>query len=284
MNEPDGSITPEITEADDPALAEEIAALVDRLRRGERIEPDDLDGPLGDELRLLLPTIRMMSELAVPEPQDVDLGTLGDFRILREAGRGGMGVVYEAVQVSLGRRVALKVLLNAAAIDPRHVRRFQVEAQAAAGLHHPGIVPVFATGAEDGIRFYAMRFIEGQDLARVIQGWKREPSPTSGSTRDRLRTAAELGRQAAEALAYAHAQEVLHRDIKPSNLLVDRGRSFVDRRLRPGPHPERPGPDPHGRPARHAALHEPGTGPRSRGRPSTSGRTSTRWGPPSTSS
>ena len=221
MNETDGSITPEITEADDTALSEEIASLVDRLRRGERIDPEDLDGPYGDKLRLLLPTIWMMSDLTVPEPQDVDLGTLDDFRILREAGRGGMGVVYEAEQISLGRRVALKVLLNAAAIDPRHVRRFQVEAQAAAGLHHPGIVPVFATGAEDGIRFYAMRFIEGQDLARVIQGWKREPSRTSGSTRDRLRTAAELGRQAAEALAYAHAQDVLHRDIKPSNLLVD---------------------------------------------------------------
>ena len=96
MNETDGSITPEITEADDTALSEEIASLVDRLRRGERIEPEDLDGPFGDKLRLLPPTIWMISELTVPEPQDVDLGTLNYFRILRQAGRGGMGVVDEA--------------------------------------------------------------------------------------------------------------------------------------------------------------------------------------------
>ena len=87
-----------------------------------------------------------------------------------------MGVVYEAVQVSLDRRVALKVLPNAAVLDARHLRRFQIEAQAAASLHHPNIVPVFATGSAEGIPFYAMQFIEGCDLARILaratSGWR----------------------------------------------------------------------------------------------------------------
>ena len=95
--------------------------------------------------------------------------TLGDFRIVRELGRGGMGIVYEAEQVSLGRRVALKVLPFAAAIDPRRIRRFQVEAQAAAQLHHPHIVAIFAVGCDRGVHYYAMQLIEGRTLAAVIE-------------------------------------------------------------------------------------------------------------------
>jgi WD40 repeat protein/serine/threonine protein kinase len=96
-------------------------------------------------------------------------GTLGDFRILREAGRGGMGVVYEAEQISLGRRVALKVLPFAAALDARQLQRFKNEAQAAANLQHTNIVPVYYVGCERGVHFYAMQFIEGQNLAAVIR-------------------------------------------------------------------------------------------------------------------
>jgi serine/threonine protein kinase len=93
---------------------------------------------------------------------------LGDYRIIREIGRGGMGLVYEADQISLGRRVALKVLPFASAIDPRQRQRFQVEAQAAAHLHHAHIVPVFAVGFDQGVHYYAMQFIEGRSLAAVI--------------------------------------------------------------------------------------------------------------------
>jgi eukaryotic-like serine/threonine-protein kinase len=93
---------------------------------------------------------------------------LGDYRIIREVGRGGMGVVYEAEQVSLGRRVALKVLPFAAAIDPRHRQRFQIEAQAAAQLHHPHIVPIFSVGCEHGIHYYVMQFVDGRSLAAVL--------------------------------------------------------------------------------------------------------------------
>ena len=95
-------------------------------------------------------------------------GTLGDFRLIREVGRGGMGIVYEAEQMSLGRRVALKVLPFAATMDPRHLQRFQNEARAAASLHHTNIVPVYGVGCERGVHYYAMQFIEGRTLADFI--------------------------------------------------------------------------------------------------------------------
>jgi WD40 repeat protein/serine/threonine protein kinase len=99
---------------------------------------------------------------------------LGDFRILREVGRGGMGVVYQAEQVSLGRPVALKVLPLAAALDARQLQRFKNEAQAAAQLHHTNIVPVYAVGCERGVHYYAMQFIEGQSLAAVVRDLRRQ--------------------------------------------------------------------------------------------------------------
>jgi WD40 repeat protein/serine/threonine protein kinase len=98
---------------------------------------------------------------------------LGDFCIVREIGRGGMGIVYEAVQVSLGRRVALKVLPFAAAMDTKQLQRFKNEAQAAALLHHTNIVPVYAVGCERGMHFYAMQYIEGQTLAALILDLRR---------------------------------------------------------------------------------------------------------------
>ena len=94
---------------------------------------------------------------------------LGDFQILREIARGGMGIVYEAIQLSLGRRVALKVLPFAATFDSRHLQRFKNEAQAAALLHHTHIVPIYAVGCERGVHFYAMQLIDGQSLAVVIE-------------------------------------------------------------------------------------------------------------------
>ncbi len=107
---------------------------------------------------------------AFPHPgADCPPDPLGDFQIVRELGRGGMGVVYEAVQLSLGRRVALKVLPFAAMFDARQLHRFRNEAQAAAMLHHTHIVPVYSVGSERGVHFYAMQLIEGQSLAVVIK-------------------------------------------------------------------------------------------------------------------
>jgi serine/threonine protein kinase len=97
---------------------------------------------------------------------------LGDFEILREVGRGGMGVVYEARQVSLNRKVALKVLSGGLGLAPKAVQRFRREAEAAAKLHHTNIVPVYATGEEDGTHFYAMELIDGPSLDQVIRQMK----------------------------------------------------------------------------------------------------------------
>jgi hypothetical protein len=106
-------------------------------------------------------------------PAEIPATPLGDFRLLREVGRGGMGVVYEAEQLSLGRRVALKVLPFAAGMDARQLQRFKNEAHAAANLHHTHIVPVYAVGCERGVHYYAMQFIEGHTLAEVIDLLRR---------------------------------------------------------------------------------------------------------------
>jgi tetratricopeptide (TPR) repeat protein len=156
---------------------------------------------------------------------------LGDYRLLREIGRGGMAVVYEAEQISLGRTVALKVLPFAAVLDPKHLQRFKNEAQAAAHLHHPHIVPVYAVGCERGVHYYAMQYVEGQSLAVAIRDMvgegsgegTRTPISSHGSNREPayIRMAAALGVQAAEALEHAHQLGIVHRDVKPGNLLVD---------------------------------------------------------------
>jgi eukaryotic-like serine/threonine-protein kinase len=124
------------------------------------------------------------------------IGELGDFRLLREVGRGGMGVVYEAEQISLRRRVALKVLPFAAAIDPRRLQRFKTEALTAAHVQHERIVPVHAVGCERGVHYYAMQFIEGQSLAALIGELRRlrdehhsRPSPAEGEHDDRAAVA-----------------------------------------------------------------------------------------------
>lgn len=138
---------------------------------------------------------------------------LGDFRILREVGRGGMGAVFEAEQISLGRRVALKILRFGGVSDPEAVERFKREAETVANLHHTNIVPIFAVGSERGVNYFAMQFIEGESLAELLARNRRPLAPVQ---------VAEFGLQAAEALAHAHQRGVIHRDVKPSNLIVDR--------------------------------------------------------------
>src|SRR5215472_13610279 len=117
----------------------------------------------------------VVAEVAGAEPPEPATGQLGDFRLIREVGRGGMGVVYEAEQISLGRRVALKVLPFAATMDPRQLQRFHNEARAAAALHHTNIVPVYYVGCERAVHFYAMQFIDGRTLAAVIAELRTGP-------------------------------------------------------------------------------------------------------------
>ena len=129
-------------------------------------------------LREMLPAAQALVDLSGPGGADGSFppsspsgpagGTLGDFRLAREVGRGGMGIVYDAEQISLRRRVALKVLPFAATMDPRQLQRFHHEAQAAALLHHPNIVPVYFVGCERGVHFYAMQLIEGASLADAL--------------------------------------------------------------------------------------------------------------------
>ena len=159
-------------------LAEEFA---ERYRRGEQPvlqEYVDRLPEMADEIRELFPALVKVEQveedarvdaLEQPQPPTVPrIRQIGDYRILREVGRGGMGVVYEAEQISLGRRVALKVLPGQASGDRVVQERFRREARAAARLHHTNIVPVYEAGQDGEVRYYAMQFIDGQGLDAVI--------------------------------------------------------------------------------------------------------------------
>ncbi len=305
-------------------LAEEFVA---RYRRGERpplSEYTDRYPDHAEQIRDLFPALVMMEQIApssesealsgfeaFPHRRPVELPEqIGDYRILREIGRGGMGIVYEAEQMLLGRHVALKLLRQQVFSDRTAHERFRREARAAARLHHTNIVPVFEVGREGDLAFYAMQLIQGQGLDQVIDELRRlrardpksdgnalagpgrhdapatvsatltpvaawasprqrdlsrvaeslftgrlpteglefpagaghSPAPaapdlsrsavlpggthvsevdTSGRRQPFFRSIAQIGRQAAQGLAYAHARGIVHRDIKPSNLLLD---------------------------------------------------------------
>jgi serine/threonine protein kinase len=189
-------------------------------------------------------TLQKSSKPAAPFAIGTDAQPLGDFRIVKEIGRGGMGIVYEATQLSLGRHVALKVLPFAASLDERHLQRFRLEAQAAAQLHHNNIVPVYAVGCDRGTHYYAMQLINGQPISPELFDSvvpKKTDVPHNSTLvdvhtkanermttihslqkyRDRYRTIAALVAQVADALEYAHSCGVVHRDVKPGNLLLD---------------------------------------------------------------
>jgi eukaryotic-like serine/threonine-protein kinase len=298
---------PELVRNPVEILAEEF---LERYRRSERPAISEYVArhpELSAEIREIFPALLALEEAGPSQaaigsprhPATRDDGSvpdrLGDFRIVGEIGRGGMGVVYEAVQESLGRQVALKVLPLGALADPAALKRFRREARSVAALHHSNIVPVFGIGEHAGHHYYAMQLIHGQTLEAVLGGVRRlrgfagalpaatvslreraateiagclvegrfsdstshdagegqlaptteriasdglldgsgrvsgdqsGPAITSVTIAERgesqyHRRVAKIGLQVAEALGYAHDQNVLHRDIKPSNLLMD---------------------------------------------------------------
>jgi serine/threonine protein kinase/cytochrome c-type biogenesis protein CcmH/NrfG len=150
--------------------------------------------------------------LSAPTDKELPFDRLGDFRLLRVIGRGATGTVYEAVQESLGRRVALKVLSSTFNIDEKTVKRFHREASALARIHHRNIVPIFHVGEDRGVHFYAMELIDGKDVQSLLVRDRRFPP----------QDAARLVRDVALALDSAHEQGIVHRDIKPANLIVEK--------------------------------------------------------------
>lgn len=227
----------------------QIASLVGEL------ESVRLTFEIGERMRRANPTNLFGTvEKAIPTQ-------IGDYRILREIGRGGMGIVYEAEQLALGRHVALKVLPARSVFDELQLERFHRESKAAARMNHANIVPVFDVGEYDGVHCYVMQFVPGLGLDLVLHELKQsrtEVGNTDETAADKAESSVEeceikisdsssayrlpgqkelgaiakcdhgywqsiarIGSQVADALAYAHAQGILHRDIKPSNLLLD---------------------------------------------------------------
>ena len=219
-----------------PELAEELAAFFadhDRMKAlagamgvagaagvagAERSDAPEVSPPMNDETQSLKPASADDETLPPGQVLEPPLGTkvryFGDYELLEEIGRGGMGVVYKARQISLNRVVALKMILSGQLAAEEDIKRFYTEAEAAAQLDHPGIVPIFEVGQHEGQHYFSMGYVEGQSLsARVAQG----PLPP--------REAAELVKAVAEAVHYAHQKGVIHRDLKPANILLHKAES-----------------------------------------------------------
>ena len=191
----------------EPLLAEIIEELTNKLQAGNSVDIELYVRKYPryeDALRGVMPALNALVNLgrsgsispshhAAQEPISIaELGILGDFRLIREVGRGGMGIVYEAVQISLNRRVALKVLPFAAALDNKQLQRFKNEAQAVACLHHQNIVSVYGVGCERAVHFYAMQFIDGSTLADLVRELREQSGLERVDCSDRGAASREL--------------------------------------------------------------------------------------------
>lgn len=226
---------PEVDDARDAELAERLFGLIELARQGRTpdwsaIQKDRPD--LMDELKQLWAMSMMADAVAMetenfsrqvqpasggsggsrdPISAELDLPVqFGDYELREVIGRGGMGIVYRAWQTSLDREVAVKMLLRGQYASPADERRFRHEAESAARLQHPGIVPVYETGQINGRLFFSMRYIRGETLAKILVRGPMDP-----------RAAADILAKVCRAVHFAHENGVIHRDLKPSNILLD---------------------------------------------------------------
>ncbi len=212
----------------DNELENLFAVYVDRLNRGERFHRQEIlaKHPLvGEELIQCLEDYVELER--VPEWNE-PLSTLGDYTLCRQIGRGGMGVVYEAWQGSMDRRVALKVLPPGVAADDKAFHRFMREAKAAGKLDHQNIVSVHAAGFDDSTPYFSMEYVEGETLAQVLRVLTDAEAETASpfgpkDQGDYFIRLAHAFADVADGLQHAHSKGVIHRDIKPSNLILDVG-------------------------------------------------------------
>ncbi len=192
---------------------------LDSLKIGKQTEAD-----LAETIQLNLPTIDVkdshpetdsictLSQMAEIE-ESAYIGEIGDYQLIEQIGRGGMGVVYKAHQKKVGRTVALKVIASGSLCAPEDIARFHDEASAAGRLNHPGIVAVYDAGEHDGTHYFSMAYIEGESLAIHVGPDKQKLEP---------RRAAQLMEEVCRAVQYAHDRAVIHRDIKPANIMLDK--------------------------------------------------------------
>lgn len=254
----DSPLLEALTDEQQDRLTQLLDRYLSALEQGERLDEAALlaEHPdLREALKHYLQSLGQLQQLATAgqgsgailptPPLDISLSMrIGDFELIRQLGRGGMGIVYEAKQLSLSRRVALKLLPITSSLDARMIARFQHEARAAAALAHPNIVPVLMVGDDAGVHYYAMHLVEGLSLDEVIELVRaarveaRRPSyvaspeplrsdgclvPLATNLSDYIKQVLRIGLAAADALAAAHRAGVIHRDIKPSNLMVEPG-------------------------------------------------------------
>jgi serine/threonine protein kinase/Tfp pilus assembly protein PilF len=226
---------PDCASSREERLGRILAECSDLLNDGRDFDPAEIlrqNPDLADELAPALETIRKIGKQSSEEP----LGVLGDYRLIRGIGRGGMGVVYEAWQTSMDRRVALKVLPSGLAADSKSFMRFMREARTAGRLDHGNVVPVHAMGVEGNTPYYAMEYVEGETLAQVLRRLRAirageapdDEEAESGGFLDALEVTvpwcyrvAEAFAGAADGLQHAHGKGIVHRDLKPSNLILD---------------------------------------------------------------